>query len=1330
MGVHTHLPSEDWRNDGWALVGSGVTKLFHALSALADDTKYIKSPASKSGATVRFPVDITNVPEGAVITSVTVKLRCATGTGSAPAGTSPSITIAVAAEDDTARFTTRTIYPTSTITTFEVATYQRDALGLLWDIHRLNHILCRVFSYVGVLDLIRCYEFYTEVKFRVRPTITVDAPSGTVYTPSPVISWTYSQTDGDPQAKVEYKLFTAVQVSAVSFNPETDPPVYSAVLEGDVSSVTLPTSINPDTYWVYVRSTSSFKAKSVWVGKQFTVSGPAPGSPGVPDPTGAAPAGTGVIEVVPDSDAGSATLTLRDTSNLLSVQESDAETSTDGHCLTTTNCAVVRDTSTAFPGGTASWKMTSTAGGDMSIASDWVEVSPDNTTITARGQFKSAVSARSARVRVLFYDSAFAAVSGTLTGSSVTDATGTWTEAVVTGAVPAGTVFARAFFDVLSTGGASEVHNVDRLGLMYGTSTPYSDGGLTSRNLLSSWYSTAEGTAGAGESWLAGGGSSTTTIAPPGTGASGSLCHKMTYTGVVPSIGLRAAGTNFTSPTSGSDFTLNKPAGTAVDDLMLAFVSCSEWTTINPPAGWTLVDTARVDDGTTDTALFVLKRTATGSEPASWTDGTLGTSALRRSAIVVGYSGAADVSSQMVASAVGSSGNATPLYLTTPTINNTDPNAWRVSAFALNDNATGGSITANTMVPSVIPAISYVGNSGWYTYSGGTGFTILKPSGVVEGDFMIAVIGAAANCTITPPAGWTARYTGTGTTGPYTQCILTRHAGASEPSSWTGSVSVAVDALLVVNTVAYRNVNATTPFINQSGTTANSTNQITTPSVSNTNSLAWRVCAFGHKTSNSGADWTSSETTQRLDAGAYVGGGFFGPPFKSVMTAVFDSNGSVSTGSHSRVGYQATSFSSASAWIGILNPLGTPPTPPANETARANTAVGSSDPWLNTRVFDSNGVVAAGSMSVTGTWAPGSGSDLSSIAGWVGLIRPAAPVVAGYVSAAMATKVDVSSIKTDLFAGDEKVAVCASFIGSTAGTPYLTANFYRANVLLGSSVAQGVPFGASVWVKSYATFDVPEGTTRMTVGVSVSDRAVSDVVYFDRVSLAYGSSDVYRPGTSRAEHAVWSKPMIEYTDDDGTGYRDWLELPGTTANPPAFDPLSGLTKYEDHTVIPLTNRKYRAKTLVLGLAGDQFVSAFGPDSPEFSFEAENWWLKDISDPTLNIELKVKWDTTSIGTTNTATVFQPLGEDLPVVLTEGYKGDTFTLSLIPVSHDNWVQLKKLLRSGKTLFLQSDIDHAWWVRPVGDLSGDVLPTGSRQSNPLREVKISFIQVAPIE
>jgi hypothetical protein len=1330
MGSVQHDPFADWRNFGWTLIG-GLTTIASAL-ANASDSNYIRCPASKSDCAVTFPVDITSVPEGAVITSVSVKLRAGTGTGSAPSGTPPSITLSVAALDDSARFTTRVIYPTSTITTFEVATYTRDALGLAWDIHRLNNIVCRLFSVVGVFDLIRCYRLWCDVNYRVRPVVTIQAPTGTVLTPSPVVRWTYTQADGDPIRSSEYRVFTEAQAAQVAFDPNTVEPVYKATVAGDLTQITLPTSLDANSYRMYVRSTSSYGAVSLWASRQFVVNGPSPAIPGVPDSTGTLPSGTAVLEVVPDSSQGSATLRLQDTSNLLSPNEADFEVSADGvNMMVVSNCSASRDSTVGFPGGSASMKMAVTAAtGDMALFSSYVEVAPDQP-MCARAQLRANSTGRPCRVKIQWLDSSFSQV-GLSTGSDVTDATSTWTECVVNGTSPANAVYARAIASV-DAAAVAEIHWVDHFGLMYGTDSPWSDGGHTSRNMLSSWYSSAEGTAGT-DAWTAGTATTSTTASVTGTGADGGQMHKMTYVGLSPTIAWRGFGTAFNSTTAGQGFTLNKPAGLATGDLMLAYVTAATTSGgIVPPAGWDLVTTVEMEQGASTAgsmSMYVLKRTATGSEPASWTDGFVEVSVDRRSALVVAYSGAADASLQFIGQQSSSTGDDTPSFLTVPAISNSDPNAWRVSAFAVSDNTASGTLTANRQEPSVVPAITFVSaGTIWSETGSGSTFTLNKPPSIVANDTMVAYLSMIGNVTVTPPAGWTLTHSSTavnGSAGESTLAVMHRVATGSEPASWTGSVSGTIRRTKVTRVTAYRNVDTSSPIIADNA--ASSVNQSTlyTPSVTNTTSGAWRLCGFaGLSSGSSGASnhFSASDENNsgvRANTWSWYNAGIFGGNGASSLL-IIDSNGGVGAASYSKYATSNVSLYAGNAWMGFLRPLSAPPSGVADETARTVVQVGSSNPWITTRAFDSNGVVPATSQALTGVWDQ---SDRHSQLGWQGLIRPATPVTSGYAVATMATTIDVSKVSVEV--DKTYVTASASFLGTTAGTPYLTVYFYRGNQLIASRIAEGTPFGTTVWQKSTAVFECPEGTTRMKLGVSVSDRAVSDEVYWDRASLAFGTDTTFRRGTSRTEHPVWTIPIIEYADDDGSGYGDWAELPGSKLNVPAFADLTELSTYTDHTVVPLTSRKYRVRSKTFGLNGDQFVSAWGPESSEFSFEAENWWLKDIENPESNIELKVKWAETSVTRKNTATVFQAVGEDLPVVLTEGYKGDTFGLDLIPVRREQFALLKRMLESGKTLFLQSDIDNAWWVRPSEDLQVTVLPTSARQSDPLRQIKVTFVEV----
>lgn len=1313
----SHICNEDFRNEGWSLVGSLVSKLFHCWNN-DDDSKYCKNPPHKGRACVRFPVDISTVPEGAVITSITIFIRAAK-VGSA----ARSITVNVCCLDDTSRFTSRDIALTTTPTTYEVGTYQRDPLGHPWDIHRINKLLCQCFSYSGVFDCIRVYKLSVQINYRVRPTVTVEAPTGTVLTPSPVISWTYAQADGDPQAKAEYRIYTAIQTVESTFAPNTTPPVYAATVGGDITSLTLPTSINPDTYSVYVRVYSSFGAKSIWVGRSFAVQGPSPGVPGDDNTVSGTP-GIGVVSVVPDSYASAVALTLRDSSNLLSVQSADFETLTDAPEYVTTNCTAAQDTSVYFA-GVASLKLTASSAATMSVLSPFTELAP-NSPVTVRAQLRSAVTARTCNVRIRFYDETYAAIAGTVTGTG-TDSTSTWTEVTATGTSPATTVYARAEVEVASPANA-ESHYVDHVGLMYGAGAPWSDGGHASRNILSAFSATGDDPV--GDNWVAGTGSTISRVAVTGTGSHGTLTKRLTYTGITPSLGFRATGTAFTSPTAGTDFTLNKPAGVATGDLMVAFVSSNQHSTITPPAGWTAVNTASIDDGTTDTALFILKRTAGGSEPSTWTDGALSVSSTRRYAVVVAYTGAADASEQFIAEGVLTRATGTPLYLTSAVITNSDVNAWRISAFAVSDNVTGGSMVANIAPPTTSADISYVGKgTAWSTTSNATSYVINRPSGVVSGDLMVATVAISDTviATLTAPSGWTVvrQITEVDGTASLRFAVLKRTAGGSEPSSWSGTLSATVKPV-ITQVSAYRNADtAANQFIAENTSQSGSGNTVSTATVTNTDSRAWRISAFGASGDYYTSWGSTSEVSERSDGTAEYQISSW--QYRTTTLMMADSNGPVGTGSHSRTGSLSRNYYAAGSWIGIIKPLASAPAAGANETERNDTTVGSSDPWLTAAVYDSNGVAPIGATSVTAAFTPGSGTEFNSAASWVGLIKPAVPLTAGRTVAAMPDAVEISAIDPDIMQlAGQQVTFTSAFLGSTSGTPYLTLYFYRANQLISSQVIQGTSFGTTMWVKSAGTYDIPEGTTRIKGEVAVTDRAVSDLVYFDRTGIMLGSSGVWRNGTGRSTHAVWHTPVIQYADDEGSGYGDWQVLPGLATSPPVYDPLSGIATYTDQTVIPLVNRRYRAQTISYGLAGDRFVSGYGPASDEVSLVALNWWLKDLQNPDLNLLAVTRGVPLEVGTTGTSVMYQPLGEQLPVVISEGYKGDAFEISF-RVRRDEYAALKRLLESGRTLFLQTNVDHAWWVRPVGDIKAEVLLSGQRFVDPIRWVTVTFVEVA---
>jgi hypothetical protein len=594
---------------------------------------------------------------------------------------------------------------------------------------------------------------------------------------------------------------------------------------------------------------------------------------------------------------------------------------------------------------------------------------------------------------------------------------------------------------------------------------------------------------------------------------------------------------------------------------------------------------------------------------------------------------------------------------------------------------------------------------------------------------MIAQVTAFGGCTVTAPSGWTVvrQFQETDATGTCTQAILKRTAGGSEPNSWGGTINTS-RRTMHTQVVAYRNcLDASVQFLADNQSSASSGSVVTTATITNTDSNAMRVCAFSATTGDY-AWWQAynmNEVSQRTaDRAVYVGGG----ETNGIECSFADSNGGVSTGSTNRSATLDHSFYAAVSWIGLIKPLTAAPAPGANETERTDGTTGSSDPWITLAAYDNATAAPSGNQTVTGVVTPGTGSSVVGGASWIGILKPASPTIAGEAAAVLTDYIDISNVDPlVLQLAENKVTFQASFLGSVSGTPFLSVMFYNGNELLNTYAWDGVSFNTTVWTKSSATFDLPAGTTRMKLGINVRDRQINDQLYFDLVSLAFGDSTVYRAGTGGAAHPIWSVPVIEYNDDDGTGYGDWNVLPGTVSSPPLYGQLDGLTSFDDQTLIPLSYRKYRAKTVSYGLLGDKFESAYGPESPEVTVTASQWWLKDPKIPANSMQLKVKTEELDVSTTGTSAVFQPLGADKPNVLTEGYKGDRVDITVI-VTRSEFAQLRDLLDTKRTLYLQSNMDNAWWVRPVGDVGATTKLTSKYNTDPLRFVKLSFVEVSP--
>ncbi|MBS1884242.1 MAG: hypothetical protein JSS97_14950 [Actinobacteria bacterium] len=174
--------------------------------------------------------------------------------------------------------------------------------------------------------------------------------------------------------------------------------------------------------------------------------------------------------------------------------------------------------------------------------------------------------------------------------------------------------------------------------------------------------------------------------------------------------------------------------------------------------------------------------------------------------------------------------------------------------------ATLAFLVAFVVLPSsALGAISFVAMATSQNATGSTSLAISKPTGVAEGDVMIAAVTAAGTGTITAPSGWTAiKNVTVGTT--MRQLTMYKVAVASEPTSYSWSLGTSRAASGGI--VDYRGVNQTVP-IDATGSATGTSGNATAPSVT-TSAAADQVLGVGSFAAVTTVT-PASGTTERFD---------------------------------------------------------------------------------------------------------------------------------------------------------------------------------------------------------------------------------------------------------------------------------------------------------------------------------------------------------------------------------------------------------------------------------------------------------------------------------
>jgi hypothetical protein len=328
----------------------------------------------------------------------------------------------------------------------------------------------------------RVHELYIDLDINSQPTIS-GAPVVTNFTnnATPTVTWTYFDADDDLQATWRVKIFDAATIAAGNFNADTSKATWDSLQQyGNDGQTTVPIALlNSVSYTAYVN------VAQAWPGPegQYWWSGWSASSPFTITFT---PPPTPVIQsaaVLTDFNQYRAVLQIQAPDNLLSADNSSFEGGL-GNWTALTNCTITQSATFAAD-GTQSMRMSSTAGGDM-VAKMAIDVNKQpqvqgGQAYTIVAQFRAGASARTVNVGVAWLDNAGVQIGATLFGGNVTDATANFnTQAqLVSTVAPAGAYQAELRTKVQATGAGAELHYVDKVQIIVGSSTTWISGSYT-----------------------------------------------------------------------------------------------------------------------------------------------------------------------------------------------------------------------------------------------------------------------------------------------------------------------------------------------------------------------------------------------------------------------------------------------------------------------------------------------------------------------------------------------------------------------------------------------------------------------------------------------------------------------------------------------------------------------------------------------------------------------------------------------------------------------------------------------------------------------------------
>lgn len=193
---------------------------------------------------------------------------------------------------------------------------------------------------------------------------------------------------------------------------------------------------------------------------------------------------------------------------------------------------------------------------------------------------------------------------------------------------------------------------------------------------------------------------------------------------------------------------------------------------------------------------------------------------------------------------------------------------------------------------------------------------------------------------------------------------------------------------------------------------------------------------------------------------------------------------------------------------------------------------------------------------------------------------------------------------------------------------------------------------------------------------------------------------------------------VERSTDSGVTWeavRDWAEAP--------FDTPYSETVYDYEA--PHGDIQYRARALGVNATDDDVSSAWSATNTETVYVEHEWWLKAITEPTLNLSGVRVLEAPTGQVTEQVSAFYPLGADKAVTVSTGLYGHEGTFNILAVDDDDTqhvAPVEALLNHQGVLQVASPFGTTRYIR-VTSRSYTLLGTGDF---PRVQWSVSWVEV----